>query len=224
MNARFRELLPWYVNGSLSEADRQWVDDFLREHPQARAELLWHESLRDEIGANAPKVPETIGLARTLRLIDAERPTPYQRLLRWLGRLGVMAPKMDDADDKGSNDRGFALRPAVAFALMAVVVLQFGVIGGYFIRGDDITDFRSGKGQPVLDGPLLKVSFTREAKESDIRFALIAVQGQLVGGPGQLGDYYVRVAKGTEAAAQATLMKQAGVASAEPVPGLPARP
>ena len=42
---RFAELAPWYVNGSLSAADRSWVDTYLAEHPEARAELAWFQSL-----------------------------------------------------------------------------------------------------------------------------------------------------------------------------------
>ena len=33
---RFDELLPFYVNGTLSATDRAWVDGYLDEHPTAR--------------------------------------------------------------------------------------------------------------------------------------------------------------------------------------------
>ena len=39
---------------------------------------------------------------------------------------------------------------------------------------------------------MLKVSFAPDAKEADIRLLMIQVQGELAGGPGQLGDYYLR--------------------------------
>ena len=38
---RFDELLPFYVNGTLAEADRSWVESYLREQPQAADELRW---------------------------------------------------------------------------------------------------------------------------------------------------------------------------------------
>ena len=34
MKSRFDELLPFYVNGTLDDTDRAWVDDYLREHPK----------------------------------------------------------------------------------------------------------------------------------------------------------------------------------------------
>src|SRR5688572_8739895 len=49
MKAKFDELLPFYVNGSLSEADRVWVEDYLRQHPGAAAELHWYESLQGRL-------------------------------------------------------------------------------------------------------------------------------------------------------------------------------
>jgi len=42
-------------------------------------------------------------------------------------------------------------------------------------------------------GPYLKVNFKADAREADIRLLLVEVNGSLAAGPGQLGDYYVRV-------------------------------
>ena len=71
---RFSELLPWYVNGTLSAEDRAWVDGYLSEHPTAREELDWYRSLQEGIADSAPKVPATIGLAKTMSLIRGDRP------------------------------------------------------------------------------------------------------------------------------------------------------
>ena len=58
MKSRFDELLPFYVNGSLPEADRAWVDSYLREHPKAEAELHWYEA--HGIGRQDLKVKELL--------------------------------------------------------------------------------------------------------------------------------------------------------------------
>jgi len=47
------------------------------------------------------------------------------------------------------------------------------------------------------------------------------VQGTLTGGPGQLGDYYVRVPAGKEAQAAAKLKGKSIVQAAELAPGIP---
>lgn len=206
MKARFTELLPWYVNGTLSETDRAWVDNYLREHPESRAELDFYQALKADLHDNAPKVPSTIGLAKTLQLVGADRPTLRERV------HGFFA--------------GFGLRPALAMGLVAVVALQGAVIAGLWggRADDDAGSMRAGRTVAAEDGPVLKLNFSAEAKEADLRFALLAVQGTIVGGPGQLGDYYVRVPAGKEQAALAKLRGQSGVQSVELVPGLPARP
>jgi len=49
------------------------------------------------------------------------------------------------------------------------------------------------------------------------------VQGELAGGPGQLGDYYLRVPAGTEAAALARVQSAPIVQTASLAPGVPPR-
>ena len=49
MNDRFRELLPWHVNGTLGRDEREWVEQYLVTHPELRAELSWYESLQNRM-------------------------------------------------------------------------------------------------------------------------------------------------------------------------------
>jgi anti-sigma factor RsiW len=77
MKSRFDELLPFYVNGTLNDADRAWVDDYLREHPGAAAELRWYESLRTKLVEDAPAVSSEVGMDRALHRMRTEGPTPH---------------------------------------------------------------------------------------------------------------------------------------------------
>jgi hypothetical protein len=52
---------------------------------------------------------------------------------------------------------------------------------------------------------------------------MVQVQGVLAGGPGQLGDYYVRVPAGSEAAALAKVQSAPIVQAAALAPGVPPR-
>src|SRR4051794_17106482 len=108
MNERFDELLPWYANGSLGAEDRAWVETYLEQHPEARSELDWYRSLQRRVQENAPTVPATIGLARTMRLIQGDRPTFAERLGAFFGNFGM--------------------RPSYAMAGLAIVAAQGGVI------------------------------------------------------------------------------------------------
>jgi|SRR6185369_835321 len=204
MKERFEELLPWYVNGSLGAEDRAFVDAYLKEHPEARSELDWYQSLQKRVQENAPAVPATIGLARTIRLIQGDRPTLSERINAFFGNLG--------------------LRPSYAMAALAVVAVQGGVILN--LLGDvreNADEIRALNAVRVKEGPMLKVSFTPDAKESDIRMLLVQVQGELAGGPGQLGDYYLRVPAGSEAAALARVQAATIVQAASLAPGVPPR-
>ncbi|MFN0300475.1 MAG: hypothetical protein ACKVQU_08980, partial [Burkholderiales bacterium] len=61
------------------------------------------------------------------------------------------------------------------------------------------------------------------ARESEIRMLLIDVHGSLVGGPGQLGDYFIVVPKVHADVAATKLKTSILVEAAVVVPGLPAR-
>jgi len=213
MNPRFHELLPWYVNGTLGADDRAWMEAYLAENATARAELAWMQTLGEEVRRSAPQVPPTLGLAQTLTRIRAERPSAARRLARWLQALVPW---------QGASG---GLRPAWGLAMAAVIVVQVAVIGRLLpAAGDESQQVRSGTTRPAPDGPVLKLSFNADAREADIRFALLAVRGTLVGGPGQLGSYYVRVPAGQHAAAAAQLKDQPGVRSVEIVPAVPVAP
>jgi len=204
MKARFDELLPFYVNGSLGTEDRAWIDRYLADHPQSQAELDWYRALTARLQDSAPKVPETIGLAQVLTRIRAEPPTLAQRLTALLGSLG--------------------LRPAAAFAGLAIFAVQFGFIVHLLgTTRDDAVEMRALKATATDDRPMLKLNFAPDAKESEIRLLLMSVQGRLTGGPGQLGDYYVAVPAGKEAAIAEQLKSNPIVQAVSLAPGLPPR-
>lgn len=202
---RYNELLPWYVNGTLGDDERAEIDRHLVEHPDARAELAWYESLQKRMRDNAPAVPATIGLAKVMTLIHGDRPTWAERIGGFFSMLGM--------------------RPGAAMAAFALVAVQGGVIfslmGDARRAEDEASELRATRATPVTEGPLLKLNFAPDAKEADIRFLLISVQGALVGGPGQLGDYYVRVPAGREAASAERLKSNPLLQSVVLAPGLP---
>ena len=219
MKSRFDELLPFYVNGSLSDADRAWVDAYLHEHPAALAELNWYRSLQTKLREDVPAVSSEVGLERALRRIRTEGPAPQsarraaapsllERLRDWLSTI-VPQPM---------------LRPAFAGAL-AVVALQTAVIVQLVIeRDDESSQLRAIQGSVVDKGPYLKVNFKADAREADIRMLLVEVHGSLAAGPGQLGDYYVRIPEPQLAAVTDRLKASGIVDGVAVVDALPARP
>jgi hypothetical protein len=216
MKEKFDELLPFYVNETLDEADRAWVDDYLREHPKSAAELQWYRSLQETMQRDMPPVPAEIGLDKVMARIRAERAP---------SRAAKAAPGF------GERLREFfasitpqpMLKPALAAAL-AVVVVQGFVIGNLVTKTDESSEIRAVKPTVVEAGPYLKVNFKADAREADIRMLLVEIDGSLAGGPGQLGDWYVRIPEARIAAAAEKVKASAIVDGVSRVDALPTRP
>ena len=199
MRRRFVELAPWHVNGTVSAADRAWIDGYVRSHPEASAELEWYALLRQSIRADAPKASLDAGLERLLHRVRLERPPP--RPEGWIRKFFA----------------SIVMRPTFAYAAMALVFAQLGLIGALLFEQAaerEYAGYRSMATVPA-SGPLLRVTFKAEAKELDIRDALVDVGGTLVGGPGQLGEYLVRVPPEKLDAVAARLSANAAIEAVE---------
>jgi hypothetical protein len=161
-------------------------------------------------------VSSEVGLERAMRRIRAERPAAspalppslVERVRMWLSRLA--APAM--------------LKPALAGAL-AVIALQTVVMTSMVGERDETSPTRNPAPFEVTEkGPYLKVNFKPDATEADIRMLLIDVQASIASGPGQLGDYYVRVPAEQVNAATALLGASRIVEGVAVVDALPAWP
>ena len=213
---KFDELLPFYVNDTLDQTDRAWVDAYLREHPKSAAELQWYRSLQDTMQRDAPAVSAEVGLDKVMAKIRAERaparaaakPAALSLGERLRGWLAALAPQP-------------LLRPALAGAL-AVVVVQGIVIANLASKNDD-SEIRAVRPTVVDSGPYLKVNFKADAREADIRMLLVEIDGSLAGGPGQLGDWYVRIPEARIAAAADKVKASAIVDGVARVDALPER-
>ncbi|WP_157267823.1 anti-sigma factor family protein [Azohydromonas aeria] len=213
------ELLPFYVNGTLPAAERERVEAYLKAHPEAQAEVQWLRSLQARVREEAPAVSAEVGLDRALQRIRAEgRAQPGARpaaqpgaLARLRGWLASLVPQS-------------ALRPALGGALALAVVQGAVIVQLLGQHEDDSTELRALRGGAVVEqGPYLKLNFKPDARESDIRMLLVGVNGSLAAGPGQLGDYYVRVPAQQIAQLTAQLQASPIVDGVQVVDGLPAR-
>lgn len=204
MSQRFDELLPFYVNGTLGADDRAWVERQLADSADARAELEWMRSLQSRIQHSLPPVPATIGLDKAMQRIRGPQPGLAERVRAFFDLLGA--------------------RPATAFAGLAIIAVQAGVILSLMQpHPEDSAELRATRATAVTEGPMLKINFAPEAKEAEIRHLLMSVQGRLAGGPGQLGDYYVVVPAGREAAIAEQVKASPIVQGVTLAPGLPPR-
>jgi len=217
MKSKFDELLPFYVNETLDDAEREWVDAYLREHPKSAAELQWYRTLQDTMQRDAPAVSAEVGLDKVMARIRAER-APTRVAAK------QAAPSLVERlrDFFASITPQPLLKPALAAAL-AVVVVQGIVIANLATQGDESSEIRAVKPTVVDAGPFLKVNFKADAREADIRMLLVEINGSLAGGPGQLGDWYVRIPEARIAAAAEAVKASPIVDGVARVDALPER-
>ena len=189
MSPQFEELSRKAAAGTLTTAEREWLDTYLREHPGERIELEWDEAFGAKLEAKIASMPALPGWERTQRILKTEpaaarSPGMLDRLSDWL-----------------SASLGFSLNAQAIAA--ALVVVQAGVIGVFVWQSQDreYSEIRTGTPDATPRGPLLRVSFRQDLREAELRRALADVGGEIVGGPGQLGVYLVRIKAGDLAAA-----------------------
>ena len=132
----------------------------------------------------------------------------YQSLYFQLGReMCLPATRNDGAEPAADNVVPLRRKPSATHrkpfwvALAAsVLVVQSGIIG-YLYQSDtsrpidESSIYRSGGEAQALRAQI-EVSFRADATEQDIRRLLVALGAEIVGGPGQLGFYQLRLPEG----------------------------
>jgi anti-sigma factor RsiW len=189
MDKDLQALLPWYVNGSLDEANRRDVEAWRAESEQAREQLAFWQSTAEEQRQSAAVAAEDVGLMRVRAKIQASRSTarsapPAQsglaRLIDWL--------------------RSDWMRPAFALAML-VVVVQAGLLLSPQFEQPSAPQYRGAAPNPTLTTPQLaadhtafaRVVFDSASTEGQLRFVLAGSGAWLVGGPSESGEYYLAV-------------------------------
>lgn len=183
-----RELLAWYASGTLAPEARAGVERLLAESPAARAELEWLRALKRDLPATLAIPAGDFGQARLMQRIAIER----------------AGPKVVELPRRAERPRWFA----PAFALAASMLLAQAAVIGFLVHERDAS-LAPLAGPPAVAGDLLQVAFKPDAIERELRALLASVEGELVGGPGALGVYTVRVPAGRADAAAATLRGRA---------------
>lgn len=207
---RVRDLLPWYINGTLSAAERADVERALLQSAVLRAEADWLAAIRDQLRqqgdqqAQAPRhaAGEAASLHNLLALVRSESRQPVSA-----GR-----PISRPAMSAGWRWKDW-IRPLFYLAA-SLVVVQAIVIGVLVGRLNDNRLVPAAGGAAATPGVLLQVVFREATTEKALRAALSSAGVEIVGGPGQLGVYLVRAAPEKAEAALAALKGNAVVESA----------
>jgi anti-sigma factor RsiW len=177
---RLNDLLPWYINGTLEPDQRAWIDQMIATHPAANAALEREKNLSMACATMlVPVVAQDVGLARLRSRIKADAanaPTPsvgsrqssfLTSVLQWL------------------------TKPQFAAAMGVLVVAQAGSIAWLVSAPDHSEGISHTRSVGVVQVHTLRVSFRAGASEAEIRTALVGAAARIVGGPTQIGEYWV---------------------------------
>ena len=161
------ELLPWFVNNTLSETERTEVDTHVQTCTRCQQEVAFLHNMRTRVKENPIQSPGVFGLNRLLK--EVQRDNEMERLQR-------------------QQQSGW-WRTSLAIAASLIILIQAGLLIDAWFFSKPMVPL-SG---PEEQGIVLQLSFEPTAMEVDIRESVSAVGGTFIDGPGQLGVYRIRL-------------------------------
>lgn len=169
------ELLPWFVNGTLSGAEREAVEAHVRACIACRRELKEQQRLYGAVRARrTADVSAEAGFDRLDRALDDHAYGQHS----WSRRYAAAAP--------------FAIAAAAGLAVLALL-LWFTPLPG-LSNGQYSTLAESPSGA----GTVLDIVFAEETTAAEMQQLLDDIGGEIVAGPSNLGRYNVRVADSSQ--------------------------
>jgi hypothetical protein len=169
-----KELLPFYVNGSLTAEERARVERGLSEDSLLRDDALALTRLRAAMQSQEPeRSPGPFGRARLMRDIDRQ------------DSAGVV-----ETGQGGPMRRRTSPFPSVLAAAVVAGLFALGV--GWFSQSDT-APYRLASGGDVatVQGPVLTIAFRPDATEAQIATLLRELRLGIVAGPTSIGLYRV---------------------------------
>lgn len=188
-----RDLLPFWVNGSLGADKRAQLDVLLISDPRLALELKWQRRIAAGVRAAAARGDERAGLVSLHRLIDAD-----VRSLRLVPPSSAQpaarhVPNRDTWLQRCRSWLGPMLTPPLALAA-AVIVLQGGVIASLLDGGDAQEGHEALRSGALTGGAapsFVRVMFKPGVTEAQTRALLLQHRLRVVAGPSVLGEYWL---------------------------------
>lgn len=161
-------MIPSYLNGTLSDAETQEVDNYAAQNPDVAADIEFQRKLKEAVKpADTDFVPGELGWAK-------------------------LSKAMQEAETLAANDN--PKRPKfwqVAAAILAVAVIgQAGMIGTMMSGEKSDAKYVTVSETPVLDDTI-KLSFKSDITAKEMTDILTGIKGNIISGPSALGLYEV---------------------------------
>lgn len=181
---QLRDLIPHYVNGSLSGKERQRFENGIEKFPALQQELVEFSEIKsvyDEMKNEIPQPSDRIFRSVMNRIKVDERVVSIsgsweiiERLRRFFG--------------------GIFISPRISWGVVAVQLAVILMLVISFPKDNRYTTLTSGPIQQE-DRVRINVVFNEESTEKEIRKILNGAEAMIVNGPTQEGLYTIEVSK-----------------------------
>jgi hypothetical protein len=168
----FEELLPFYVNGTLSFEDKQFMQDYLIKFPELQAEVKFTEALRSAVKDEATQQVSEIGWGKLLKKYQEfhKKPTLIEHLKNACVKWG--------------------LSPAFAVVLglliaQSAAMLQLGLL--------TTSSAYRGLSTQTEVAPHLKITINPKTDYSQLVELLRKNGCRVVAGPSETGELWIRL-------------------------------
>lgn len=180
-HSEVRDLLPWFVAGTLGEDERRLVDEHVQACAACRGELEWERQLR---AANNVAMPER-DVDRAFAALRARLPSPARTpsvFERLQARFDRLLPRP-------------WLGWAVAVQAVAIVGLAVALIAGRVQPDGASAPIYRALARPAAAEPArLVVAFAPQTQVGELRRVLLASGARIVDGPTAADAYILAVA------------------------------
>jgi len=198
-----RDLLPWFVMGTLDEAEQRLVDEHLKACAACRGELEWERQLRE---ANRVALPERdvdrAFAALRARLPAQPREVPLFERLRDLGER-LLSPAW--------------MRPMLALQAVAIVGLAVALWAGRMPAAAQEHTYRALSRPAAAEPARVVVAFTPQTSLGEMRRILLASDARIVDGPTAADAYILAIAPERLDAAVQRLRGESSVLLVQPL-------
>jgi len=173
MDDDIKKLLPWYVNGTLSEQEQVLVRDLLDRDEHARKEIDFLRALSSKVQSEEITPPSELGWRRLQRDIKITNRQPVHT--------------------EGAKANWW--KPGIATAAAIVMALQVGIL-----MQQPFTDTSTrllGQNQTTIQENhwLIQIEFRDESQWQEIVSLIHGIDGTVVNGPSSIGLLRISVPK-----------------------------
>lgn len=179
---RFDEHVPFYVNGTLAAQERSWMDNYLAQHPHKRADIDQAHQDRLHSQRLQTNIPESVRLTRLYRELGWSEATVHAQ------EQGAQA-----ADDVLAVPW---LTGVVGVVLGGLLVTGLGLVPASVApTGQDLARYR-GEQINCAQAPSIRLALAPQVQWVNLVQMLRTLQLQVISGPNQDGEIWVRGAAG----------------------------